>query len=98
MTRALAERFGTWVVGWNNSTHFGGPVAAWCCPSRYGLHGDTERRFADDPDAAAELAHVTHRLITRPPHRTTAATEMTAERRQRVGFVEGWIGHVDEPR
>ncbi|MBT2526609.1 Fic family protein [Streptomyces sp. ISL-99] len=33
----------------------------------------TVARYADDPDAAAELAHVTHRLITRPPHRTTAA-------------------------
>ncbi|MEV8312335.1 Fic family protein [Streptomyces flavidovirens] len=38
----------------------------------------TIARYADDPDAAAELADVTHQLITCPPHRTTAATEMTA--------------------
>ncbi|GAA0344714.1 hypothetical protein [Streptomyces blastmyceticus] len=33
VTRALVDRFGLWVVGWHDSTHDGGPVAAWCCPS-----------------------------------------------------------------
>jgi hypothetical protein len=33
VTRALAAEFGTWVVGWNHSTHYGGPVGAWCCDS-----------------------------------------------------------------
>jgi len=34
MTRALAERFGRWAVGWRWA-HLdlgGGPVGAWCCP------------------------------------------------------------------
>ncbi|MFI9203069.1 hypothetical protein [Streptomyces sp. NPDC053048] len=33
VTRALVDRFGIWVVGWHHSTHFGGPVEAWCCSS-----------------------------------------------------------------
>ncbi|MEV6397435.1 hypothetical protein AB0M39_22130 [Streptomyces sp. NPDC051907] len=44
VTRALVDRFGAWVVGWSHSTHFGGPVGAWCCPS----HSVTDQEQTPD--------------------------------------------------
>ncbi|MEU6974250.1 hypothetical protein AB0A71_42365 [Kitasatospora aureofaciens] len=31
VTVLLVARYGRWACGWDHSTHYGGPVEAWCC-------------------------------------------------------------------
>ncbi|MER7674368.1 hypothetical protein ABTY61_38725 [Kitasatospora sp. NPDC096128] len=34
VTVLLVSRYGRWACGWDHSTHYGGPVEAWCCDAR----------------------------------------------------------------
>ncbi|MBT2526608.1 hypothetical protein J7E91_14525 [Streptomyces sp. ISL-99] len=106
VTRALAERFGTWVVGWNDSTHFGGPVAAWCCPSHsVTTEEETPDRVVDSLeewwDWLQELAEKFDRLSPAPDasaeDRQWAWERATARLAtvvlDRTSCEAGWYGH-----
>ncbi|MGX1881467.1 hypothetical protein [Streptomyces sp. NPDC055287] len=106
VTRALADRFGTWVVGWNDSTHFGGPVEAWCCPSHsVTTEEETPDRVVDSLeewcDWLRELAEKFDRLSPAPyasdEDRQWAWERATARLvtvvLDRTSCEAGWYGH-----
>ncbi|MEU4213683.1 hypothetical protein AB0F13_27520 [Streptomyces sp. NPDC026206] len=106
VTRALVDRFGLWTVGWNDSTHHGGPVAAWCCPSHSVTTMDeTPDRVVDSLeewwDWLGELAEKFDRLSPGPnpsPEHEQWAWERAVARLvtlvlDRTSCEAGWYGH-----